>query len=194
MAKWHIFNAVATSTSVCKDSDSAGYFPTGKKSHCQLRQLSTQHISCIMIPLLNRVFGTLPVGIHAATWNEIEVTFGNSPKRKILLEGLKRACLALRAAGVAHLYLDGSFVTAKRNPSDWDACYSGDGVDSSKMDSVLLDFSNERAAQKAKYLGEAFIAEMAATTLGQPYLDFFQTERITGRKKGIVCVDLGTII
>lgn len=153
----------------------------------------TQHISCIMIPPLNRVFGTLPVGVHVATWNEIEVTFGNSPKRKTLLEGLKRACLALRAAGVAHLYLDGSFVTAKRNPGDWDACYSGVGVDSSKMDSVLLDFTNERAAQKAKYLGEAFVAEMAATTLGQPYLDFFQTERNTGRKKGIVCVDLGTI-
>ena len=146
-----------------------------------------------MIPSLNRVFGTLPVGIHVATWDEVEATFGNSPKRKTLLEGLKRACLALRAAGVAHLYLDGSFVTGKRNPGDWDACYSGVGVDSSKMDSVLLDFTNERAAQKAKYSGEVFVAEMAATTLGQPYLDFFQTERNTGRKKGIVCVDLGTI-
>jgi hypothetical protein len=146
-----------------------------------------------MIPELNRVFGTLPAGIHVTTWSEVETTFGNSPKRKKLLEGLKRACLALRVAGVTRLYLDGSFVTAKRNPGDWDACYSGVGVDSSKMDSVLLDFTNERAAQKVKYLGEAFVAEMSANTLGQPYLDFFQTERNTGRKKGIVCVDLGTI-
>lgn len=154
--------------------------------------LSTQHLSCIMIPPLSRTFGTLPAGIHVATWTEVEESFGDSPKRKTLLGGLKRACLALRAAGVTHLYLDGSFVTGKRNPGDWDACYSGVGVDGSKMDTVLLDYTNQRAAQKAKFLGEVFVAEMAAT-LGQPYLDFFQTERNTGRKKGIVCVDLGTI-
>jgi hypothetical protein len=147
-----------------------------------------------MIPPINRTFGTLPSGIHVATWVEVEARFGDSPKRKTLLGGLKRACLALQIAGVTHLYLDGSFVTGKRNPGDWDACYSGIGVDGSKMDPVLLDYQNERAAQKAKYFGEVFVAEMAANILGQPYLDFFQTEKNTGRRKGIVCVDLGTII
>lgn len=147
-----------------------------------------------MIPSLNRALGTLPAGIHVATWQEVEARFGDSPKRKTLMEGLKRACLALRAAGVSHLYLDGSFVTGKRNPGDWDACYSGIGVDSSKMDAVLLDYTNQRAAQKAKYSGEVFVAEMAADILGQPYLDFFQTEKTTGRKKGIVCLNLGTIV
>ena len=146
-----------------------------------------------MIPALSRLAGTLPPGIHPATWAEVEAAFGNTPKRNRLLAGLRLACLALRAAGVSHLYLDGSFVSAKRNPGDWDACYIGKGVDGSKMDPVLLDYSNSRAAQKAKYQGEVFVAEAAATILGQPYLDFFQTDKNTGRRKGLVCLDLGSL-
>ncbi len=145
-----------------------------------------------MIPKLSRISGLLPRGIHPASWIEVAQYFGDSPKRKLLLEGLLRACIALRAAGVTNLYLDGSFVSSKRVPGDWDACFSHKGVDPSKLDPVLLDYSNGRAAQKSKYLGEVFIAEHAAT-LGQPYLDFFQTEKNTGRKKGLICLDLGTL-
>lgn len=145
-----------------------------------------------MISKLSRVTGFLPPGIHPATWTEVQEAFGASPKRKELLVGLLKACISLRAAGVQCLYLDGSFVTAKRNPGDWDACYSGKGVDSSKIDPVLLDYTDRRSAQKRKYLGEVFIAETDASGLGEPYLTFFQKDK-TGRAKGLLCIDLGTL-
>lgn len=148
-----------------------------------------------MLPDFKKINGCLPEGVHDASWAEVCGKFGDSPGRKPLLAGLLLACIALKKAGVTFLYLDGSFVTTKKNPGDWDACYSQVGLDSSLLDPVFLDFTNERAAQKAKFKGEAFIAEMNASTamLGPPYLEFFQKERNTGRKKGIVRLDLGTL-
>lgn len=147
-----------------------------------------------MLPDLSKLTGYLPVGIHDATWQEIADKFGDTPKRKSILDGLYDACLALRKANVNYLFLDGSFVSNKRNPGDWDGCYSEMGVDSLLLDPVFLDFTNQRAAQKAKYKGEAFIAEQFATSIGPPFIDYFQKEKNTGRKKGIVRLDLGTVI
>ena len=50
------------------------------------------------------------------------------------------------------------------------------------LDPVLVDFSNLRAAQKAKYFGEFFPAHLPAER-SAPYrmfLDFFQTDKGTG--------------
>ena len=146
-----------------------------------------------MIPAFRRLTGCLPVGVHDATWEEVSERLGDTPKRKMLLAGLRDACIAIRIAGGSHLYLDGSFVTNKRNPGDWDGCYSEVGINSSLLDPVLLDFSNKRAAQQAKFKGEAFFADDSAVSLGPPYLEFFQQEKNTGRKKGIVRLDLGTV-
>jgi hypothetical protein len=146
-----------------------------------------------MIPALTRGTGLLPPGIHDADWSEVVKTFGDSPKRNQLIVGLQAACQQLRNAGAKYLYLDGSFVTAKRSPGDWDACYSREGIDGSKLDPVFLDFSDERKAQKAKYLGEAFVAETKSGILGPPFLEFFQTERLSGRKKGIVRLNLASV-
>jgi hypothetical protein len=146
-----------------------------------------------MIPELSKVYGWLPSGIHDATWAEVVAQYCTNTTRRRLLEGLKMACLSLKSAGATHVYLDGSFVTAKKNPGDWDACYGSVGVDISKLDPALRDFSNNRAAQKTKFFGEMFPAEVAADLLGQPYLDFFQTDKTTRRKKGIIRLDLGTI-
>jgi hypothetical protein len=55
---------------------------------------------------------------------------------------------------------------------------------------VLLDFSNKRAAQKAKYSGELFPAT-APVGPGARFLDFFQQDKATGEPKGIVAIDLG---
>lgn len=55
-----------------------------------------------------------------------------------------------------------------------------------------LNFANRRAAQKAKYLGELFPAQVQAESRF-PYrifLDFFQTDKDTGNPKGIVAIDL----
>ena len=72
---------------------------------------------------------------------------------------------------------------------DFDACWNLAGVDVRKLDPVLLDFKNNRAAQKAKYGGELFIANGQAAP-GILFLDFFQLDRYSGRQKGILSMDL----
>lgn len=64
------------------------------------------------------------------------------------------ALAALNRAGCSRVYIDGSFVTVKREPGDYDACWDIDGVNVEALDSVFLDFSKGRAAQKRKYFGE----------------------------------------
>ena len=55
----------------------------------------------------------------------------------------------------------------------------------------VLRFDAGRADQRARYLGEPFPASMGATVDVTSFLEFFQTERETGRTKGIFVVDLG---
>jgi hypothetical protein len=145
-----------------------------------------------MIPDFGGYTGNLKQGIHPATWAEVEERLGFSERRLELLEGLLAACRELKAGGVQTLYLDGSFVTKKASPKDWDACFSMKGVDPDKVDSVLFDMRNERAAMKAKYRGEVFLADESATPFGEPYLSFFQKDR-NKRTKGIVALDLGKL-
>lgn len=54
---------------------------------------------------------------------------GFSKRRRELLSGLRSALRALRTAGCHQLYIDGSFVTAKGEPGDYDACWDIGGVD-----------------------------------------------------------------
>jgi hypothetical protein len=142
-----------------------------------------------MIPAFDER-GRLPPGIHWSEWPEIEERFGHSPRRQILLEGLLRALQSLRAAGCRRVYIDGSFATAKENPGDFDGCWSIAGVDPAQLDPVLLLFDSGRAAQKAKYGGELFPAELPEGVSGKLFLDFFQTDRETGDRKGIIALDL----
>ena len=135
--------------------------------------------------------GLLPPGIHWATWDEVTATFGNTPWRRRLLDGLKMAIDSLRRAGCRTLYIDGSFVTSKEVPNDFDACWEEEGVSPELLDPVLLQFDAGRAAQKARYLGELFPASVGATVEGMSFLEFFQTDRETGGSKGIIAVGLG---
>ena len=98
---------------------------------------------------------------------------------------------SLRRAGCHTVYIDGSFVTNKEVPNDFDACWEETGVTPELLDPVLLQFDAGRAAQKARYLGELFPASVGATVEGMSFLEFFQTDRETGGSKGIIAVDLG---
>ena len=142
-----------------------------------------------MIPEFNRD-GRLPAGIHWATWHEIQSRFGFSSRRKQFLSGLLLALGALSKAGCQRVYIDGSFVTVKREPGDYDACWDIDGVNVEALDPVFLDFSKGRTAQKRKYFGEFFPAQMPERASGRVFLEFFQTDKETGRSKGIVGVNL----
>ena len=89
------------------------------------------------------------------------------------------------------MLLDGGFVAAKSLPADYDGAWETAGVDPDRLDPVLLDFSNRRAAMKAKYLGDLFPASAFAAP-GVLYRDFFRTDR-NGVEKGVVLIDLGSL-
>ena len=134
--------------------------------------------------------GLLPPGIHEAGWHEIVSRFGRNSQRHKLLAGLRRVLKELQRAGCQAAYLDGSFVTSKEQPGDYDLCWSVVGVDPSKLDPVLLDFSAGRAAMKAKYLGDIFPEGVLEADSHRRFLDFFQVDKLTGDRKGIVRIDL----
>jgi len=134
--------------------------------------------------------GNLPPGIHWAIWGELHERFGTTPWRRQLLVGLRLALENLRQAGCLTAYVDGSFVSSKSEPGDFDACWEEAGVDLERLDPILLTFADGRAAQKAKYGGELFPASAIAGFEEGVFLDFFQTDKDTGARKGIVALDL----
>ncbi len=134
--------------------------------------------------------GNLPPGVHDASWGEVAARFGGTPRRVELLVGLRRALVALRKAGCRIVYLDGSLVTVKGEPADFDACWDPAGVDYLRFDPVLYDFANGRRAQKAAYGGELFPTPFVAAPNGVTILDYFQLDRTTERAKGIVMMRL----
>lgn len=141
-----------------------------------------------MIPEFNAI-GNLPAGEHPATWQELLDRFGYTPWRCQLLAGLREALLLLRAAGCRRAYIDGSFVTTKEVPGDFDACWDVQGVDFDLVDDRLLTFDRGRATQKAAFHGELYMTDSRTDPQGRLFLDFFQTDR-DGNRKGILVVDL----
>src|SRR5262245_17707809 len=96
-------------------------------------------------------YGILPPGIHWASLEEVGTRFAVTPHRAWLFQGVVAVAEVLRSAGCMRMYLDGSFVTAKERPSDYDGCWEPANVNPTQLDPVLLDFSDGRAAQKLKY-------------------------------------------
>lgn len=129
----------------------------------------------------------LPPGIHDADLAEVEARFATTPHRQWLFGGFLRVVEALRIAGCTTVYLDGSFITGKPHPGDFDGLWDLAGVDPAALDPVLLNFDNLRAAQKAKYFGEMFIIELPSHA---DMLAFFQNEKSSGQLKGIIRITL----
>jgi membrane protease subunit (stomatin/prohibitin family) len=80
-----------------------------------------------MVPLFNND-GLLPPGIHFCNWEEFVVRFGTTQHRLNLIAGLRTAMVQLRSAGCSTVYIDGSFVTHKLIPEDFDACWDENEV------------------------------------------------------------------
>ena len=128
--------------------------------------------------------------MHPANLREIAHVFAVNPQRRTQFQGLVAGAQNLASAGCRRIYVDGSYVTNKPIPGDYDVCWEPDGVNFGLLDGVLLDFSDGRAAQKAKYGGEFFPSSAAADHAGNSFLDYFQRERHSGARKGIVLVEL----
>lgn len=155
-----------------------------------LTLISTQLYCCVVAIPTFEDDGNLPPGVHWVDWAELSSRFGYSVYRRRLLRGLRDALGLLRTAGCSTAYVDGSFVTQKSEPGDFDGCWDVVGVDPARLDPVFLDFDNQRAAQKARFMGEFFPAQMPEGASGRAFLEFFQTDKNTGSAKGIVAIDL----
>ncbi|MBN1803999.1 MAG: hypothetical protein JW837_01990 [Sedimentisphaerales bacterium] len=145
-----------------------------------------------MIPDFINVGGpwkVLPPGVHNATLRDVEVRFATSEHRKCLFSGFKKGALALHKAGCRKIFLNGSFITEKPIPGDFDACWEIMGVDGTKLDPVFLDFSDRRKKQKERFYGEYFPASAFADAK-HFFVDFFQVDKYTGNAKGIICINL----
>lgn len=129
--------------------------------------------------------GVLPPGIHAASVAEVKGTFAMDAWRIGLFGGLQLALSDLKIARCSRVWLDGSFVTAKKEPRDFDLCWDMDGVDWNALDPVLLMVQPPRKEQSLKYRGDV-LPNVTESGSGKLILDFFQQDKSIGGIKGII--------
>lgn len=145
-----------------------------------------------MIPDLIIIDGSpwplLPAGVYDSTIEEVSVRYAMTPWRQQLFSGLKRGVEHLFSCGCRQVYLDGSYITQKPVPGDYEVCWDMRFVNPEILDPVFLDFSNGRYNQKQKYFGEYFPASVIERDSGIPFLNYFQQDKETGKPKGIIRV------
>ncbi|MCD8041429.1 MAG: hypothetical protein LUH10_00035 [Tannerellaceae bacterium] len=137
--------------------------------------------------------GHLPEGIYEATLQEVMERLEFSNKRKRLLKGLLELIDLCRMIGVNVLYLDGSFVSTKIQPGDYDACYDIEGEAKeailARIPETLLDANSE--TQKAYFHGEIHYAHMmCGFPEKMPVLEWFQQCKNSEVRKGIIKIKL----
>jgi len=137
--------------------------------------------------------GNLPPGVHFCDWQEFVERFGKNDTRRRMIAGLQLAMTQLTAAGCRTIYINGSFVTIKPNPQDFDACYDNETVDIDylRINAPRLLNHYDRAGQKAKYRGEIFPSQQAIGNYGINSFELFQRDR-QQNVKGIIAIDLTT--
>jgi hypothetical protein len=138
----------------------------------------------------NAPFPVLEEGIYELSLEEFRTHFVYNPIREKQFNGLLNAMKNLKAAGCTVIYVDGSYVTKKPNPGDYDVCVDYTGVNFSLLDPVFLEFDDSRKSQKNKFEGEFFPHSCRADSSGIRFIDFFQNEKYSGRKKGIIKINL----
>ena len=116
---------------------------------------------------------TLVPSEHTLSWEDVVSEFGTNDWRKELLTGLRRALINFAKAGCSSVLLNGSFVTNKEKPGDYDVAWVEDGVDDNLLDLVFFDYENGCERMKEEYLGEFFPSRMR-TADGRFHRDFFK--------------------
>lgn len=142
-----------------------------------------------MIPPFEPGTGNLPPGIHEADWDELAERFGWTAHRRTLLGGLRELAGVLASFGCTQLWVDGSFVTAKEDPADYDACWDMADVDWREVEHAepcIFDLNGDRGSQKARFGGAIWPAHIVPDeTPERTMLENFQRDR-QDRRKGIV--------
>jgi hypothetical protein len=146
-----------------------------------------------MLPAFDKE-GFLPVGEHEATWDEFTERFAWNERRQNLMQGLSQVIDILRQAECPRIWIDGSFVTSKELPGDFDACYDHADVTILEENEFYPPFWAFRRWQKEKFGGEIVPFDAVAEPLSDGtkirYREFFQQRRNSNKKKGIVVIKL----
>lgn len=133
--------------------------------------------------------GQLPPGTHAARWDEVVARYGGDERRRALLDGLERLLALLAAVGCRRVWLNGSFVSSKVAPGDFDLAWDLGGVDLEALrrrDLALDPLVPGRMTQLRRYGGECFAVSEPVTS---GVVATFRHDRL-GREKGIVLIAL----
>ncbi|XYD11439.1 hypothetical protein R1A27_14145 [Methylobacterium sp. NMS12] len=144
-----------------------------------------------MIPAFDPDTGYLPRGEHAADWIELTARFAWNDHRRHLLSGLRRLAAALRDEGCALFLLDGSFVTRKEFPGDFDACCDYTGMSAIAL--IRLRLMGSKEIMKAEYLGEVYAYEQQVPSDGRyTFREFFRRD-LDDIPKGMVRLNLASV-
>lgn len=136
-------------------------------------------------------YAILPPGEHLYNLNGFKKQFAFNELRLNQYNGLVRALVLLKQAGCRYVYIDGSYVSNKELPGDWDGCYDIRGTVFKRLGVFVdkTDLMNGRKIQKELFLGEMFPSSYIADSQ-LAFLDFFQIEKYSKIRKGIVKLDL----
>lgn len=149
--------------------------------------------------------GLLPIGIHEATWELFCEHFGKgSRKRKELIKKIEVIIKILQEVGCKELYIDGSFVTKRNRPGDFDACWLREGVDLKLLSRIAPILKRAPGTFKGVdckqyYGGDVFPLSRLVPDPNNPkgrditYLDFFQMDKQSEQRKGIILLKLNEI-
>ena len=133
----------------------------------------------------------LPPGLHWVGIREFRDTFVTNYHRTWLFEGFVKACIELRTAGCARVFVGGSFITSKQFPSDYDACWDPVGASSVGLDPLLYD-RTLASEQVKRYRGEWFIGQSGNGPESSMY-KFLSHDRNTGIERGMAGIKLQMI-
>lgn len=140
--------------------------------------------------------GWLPEGHHRATWEEIETVFGGETgsRRNRIIQQLLIWRNKLREKGITGLLvLNGSFVSSKKEPGDFDAIFAYDEeaatiIANDRQAFLLLDYTTCRNSMGCDLL--AFPRITIGTHLFAGSLDAYDKEKVTGTYKGVLEVTI----
>lgn len=136
------------------------------------------------IPPFNN-YGCLPPGIHVATMEAIRKRFAYNPKRKQLFFRFQSVVAMLASSDCPEVFLNGSFITSKEEPNDYDMCWEPCGIKATKEVRILL--------QNPQNLKQQFLGDIRPRIPSPPYqidlVDHWQTDA-GGEAKGIIRINL----
>jgi hypothetical protein len=136
--------------------------------------------------------GWLPEGHHPATWDDIITTFGGEPqskRRQVLAHLLEWRDQAQASKLSGYLVLNGSFISQKAEPGDFDCLFVYDEATEERLKTDEQAQSLIRYHYcKARFAGDIF-AFAESTVQKYPLmcrLDSFDYDKTAKQPKGVV--------